>query len=271
MLAAVLGLLVDAPLAAQEATTYATTYIDPLSVTSLLLVSMSNNLPLASATGFVVQKGDKYYLVTNWHVVTNRRPDNGALLDPQGRTPTAIRIFHNTKDHLGSWTWIEENLIDSTSHTPRWVEHPLLKQGVDLVMLPLDKTEGVAFYPLNLDLRNVNIKLIPAGEVSIVGFPFGNSSGAGLPIWKAGAIASDPDVDYGNSPQMLVDTTSRPGMSGSPVYARRIGSYSTTQGNLVIGSADKFVGVYAGDIDSNSEVGRVFKASALMEIYAAIK
>jgi hypothetical protein len=211
-----------------------------------------------------------YYLVTNWHVVTNRRPDNGAPLDPQGRVPNTIRILHNTKDHLGSWNWVEENLFDPTSHLPRWIEHPTLKQGVDVVLLPLDKTDGIAFYPLNLELRNTDIKLIPAGEVSIVGFPFGNASAGGLPIWKAGAIASDPDINYGNSPQVLVDTTSRPGMSGSPVYARRIGSYPNGSGALVIGSGDKFVGVYAGDIDSNSEVGRVFKASALMDIYNSI-
>ncbi|MBZ5660452.1 MAG: serine protease [Acidobacteriia bacterium] len=246
------------------------TRIDQFSVTSLLLVLWSNKLDLGTATGFVVQKGSKYYLVTNWHVIAGRRPDNNLVLDAKGRAPDQIRILQNTNKKLGEWHWVTEDLYDPTTHLPRWIEHALGRR-VDLVMLPLESTDDVQFYPLDLELRNKSIELIPASEVSIVGFPFGNVSSAGLPIWKAGSVASDPDVNYQSSAQFLVDTTSRPGMSGSPVYARRIGSYRDENGNLVIGSADKFLGVYAGDIDSASEVGRVWKASALMEIYDSIK
>jgi len=62
-------------------------------------------------------------------------------------------------------------------------------------------------------------------------------------------------------------------MSGSPVCARRIGGYQDEQGDyrVVPGATDRFLGVYAGGIDELSEVGRVWKASALMEIYEIAK
>lgn len=184
-----------------------------------------------------------------------------------------MRILHNNKGQLGSWRWVSERLFDPQTRTPGWIEHPTLGNAVDLAILPLENTDGIQFYPLDLELRKRSIKIAPTSEVSIVGFPFGNTSYLGLPIWKAGAVASDPDVNYMNSPQFLVDTTARPGMSGSPVYARRFGSFLDEQGNVVIvtGVADRFLGVYAGDIDGRSEVGRIWKASALMEIYDSIK
>jgi hypothetical protein len=41
------------------------TFIDPLSVRPLYLIQIKGDQPLGMATGFVVQKGDTYYLITN--------------------------------------------------------------------------------------------------------------------------------------------------------------------------------------------------------------
>lgn len=246
--------------------------IDRLSVTSLLLKVLSTNQTIGTATGFVVQKGTNYYLVTNWHVVSAKNPNSGASLDPQGRIPDQLQILHNRKGRLGQWLWITEELFDHVTHAPRWIEHPQLGRRADLVLLPLTVSDDVDFYPLDLELRSTPIRLMPAAAVSVVGFPFGHASGAGLPIWKSGTIASDPDVDYENTPQFLVDATGRPGMSGSPVYARRIGTFLSESGVNMAGSGsiDRFLGVYAGDIDQFSEIGRVWKAAALMEIYNSL-
>jgi hypothetical protein len=147
-----------------------------------------------------------------------------------------------------------------------------LGRTVDVVFLPLTDLSDVDLYPVNLELRKIPIQLTPAGTISIVGFPFGHSQTAGLPIWKTGTIASDPEIDYDKSPQILVDCTGRPGMSGSPVYARRNGMYQSENGNMMMvgGNTDRFVGIYAGSIDQASEIGRVWKASAIMAIYDAL-
>jgi hypothetical protein len=61
-------------------------------------------------------------------------------------------------------------------------------------------------------------------------------------------------------------------MSGSPVYARRIGTYESETGGTTVrgGTTDRFIWIYAGDIDEKSEIGRVWKASAIMTIYDAL-
>jgi hypothetical protein len=252
------------------ATTQHATMIDPLSVQSLLLAVFSQGQVLGTATGFVIEKHGKYYLVTNWHVVADRRPDTDAPMDPQGRYPDEIRILHNEKGHLGTWVWRSEKLVNEKNEY-LWIEHPK-GRAVDIVFLPLSNLDDVQIYPANLELRNSPISIVPTAEVSIIGFPFGKTETAGLPIWKSGTVASDPDIDYDQSPQFLVDCTGRPGMSGSPVYARRIGSYPTEGGGLTIstGTTDKFLGIYAGSIDDRSEIGRVWKASAIMTIYDAL-
>src|SRR6266850_26086 len=198
--------------------------IDRLSVTSLALAIFHNDIPIGSATGFVLQKNQNYYLITNRHVVLlcvdNKDPkDVGGWI-----CADKLRILHNTANHLGDWFWVEEALYDQNK-SKRWLEHPSLGAAADLIALPLKQTAGVQFYPLDLELQKTDLSLSPGDPVSIVGFPFGESQGGGLPIWKTGAVASDLDINYGGKPKFLVDATARAGMSGSPVYARRSGAY----------------------------------------------
>jgi hypothetical protein len=248
------------------------THVDRLSVTSLLVGILSKGTPIGTATGFVVEKGQNYYLITNWHVVTCRNPVTNQSLDRLGRTPDQIVILQNAKGKLGTWISVREDLLDRDAK-PLWIEHPQLGSKVDVVAVPLRHLDGVELYPLDLSLANTNLDIGPTETVSIVGFPFGNTASAGLAIWKSGTIASDPDINYEGTPEFLIDATGRPGMSGSPVYARRIGSYMDTAGNQIVrpGITDKFLGVYAGDIDAGSEIGRVWKASVVQDIYAVLK
>jgi hypothetical protein len=63
----------------------------------------------------------------------------------------------------------------------------------------------------------------------------------------------------------LVDTTSRPGMSGSPAYAVRTAAYATSAGRFEMRTgepAKKFLGVYS-EQNFNAEVGGVWKAEAI--------
>jgi hypothetical protein len=66
-----------------------------------------------------------------------------------------------------------------------------------------------------------------------------------------------------------VDTTSRSGMSGSPVYAVRTGSYAAGGGATMIGNARKFLGVYAEQSEA-VEIGRVWKADVVVSLYDSL-
>jgi len=206
-------------------------------------------------------------LITNWHVVTGRDPNTEEPLSDIGvADPDTIRIWHHDAKRLGSWYQIAEPLIDLTKGIKLWKGHPLGKQ-IDVIALALKPNDDIRVYNLDTSLAQTDLVLAPSEPVSIVGFPFGIAAAGKFPIWKTGHIASDIDLDYDGKPVFLVDATTRPGMSGSPVFARRIGGYrsSTAMWNLG-GSAVRFLGVYSGRIREQADVGMVWKPSVIDDI-----
>lgn len=241
---------------------------DRLSSTSLRLTIRKGEIELGYATGFAVEKHGKYYLVTNRHV---------ALLCSEDKNPEDVGgwlcadnllVLQNKANHAGEWFKVREDPYDE-HHTRRWLEHPTLGSSADLVALPLKNTNGIAFFPLDLELRKTQIQIPPGDSVSIVGFPFGIAQAGGLAVWKSGTTASDLGVDVGDKPRFLLDTTARPGMSGSPVYARRYGTYSSVPGLVEAGDATKFLGVYSAQ-NTSAEIGYVWKAKVVAALYDSL-
>ena len=249
--------------------------IDPSSVTSLQLKIFHNDVEIGKATGFVVVKNDKRYLVTNRHVVLACTQDANPSNIGGWICANRLAIFHNRLNRLGEWLWVTEDLFNERSNK-RWLEHPTLGAAADLVALPLIHTENVQFYPLDMELRKTDIVVGPADSVSIVGFPLGIAQQGGLPVWKTGTVASDLDINIDGKPIFLVDTTSRPGMSGSPVYAVRTGAYRSSSGALKmamgvapVAPMKRFLGVYSEQIQA-AELGGVWKAEAVMALYDSL-
>src|ERR1700751_5274887 len=242
--------------------------IDRLSVTSLAVAVYHGEVTIGSATGFVLQKDRNYYLVTSRHVVLTCAEDTNPNNVDAWICADKLKILHNTAGRLGDWFWVEEDLYDDSKHK-RWLEHPTPGASGGLVGGPLKNTSGVEFYPLDLALRNSDMQLAPGDPVNIVGFPFGETQGGGLPIWKTGTIASDLDINYGGKAKFLVDATARSGMSGSPVYARRFGNYQSKSGVAHTGSVPRFLGVYSEE-NQALELGAVWKAEAVAALYDSL-
>jgi hypothetical protein len=80
------------------------------SVASLLLVGRVNQQPLSSPTGFLVEREASRYLVTNWHVASGRRPDDGQPLSQTGAVPDELSVTHNVAGQLGTWMQVDEPL-----------------------------------------------------------------------------------------------------------------------------------------------------------------
>ena len=243
--------------------------VHPLSVTSLSLKILRDSSDIGVATGFVVKKGEKHYLVTNRHVVLSCAQDQNPTNVGGWICANKLAILHNQLGHPGTWVWITEDLYDSAGK-PRWFEHAVLGGAADLVALPLANTDNVQFYPLDIQLGKTDIVVSPGESVSIVGFPFGLTQDAGLPIWKTGTVASDLDINFRGKRIFLVDTTSRPGMSGSPVYVVRYGTIHTSKGeNISPESVTRVLGVYSEHIPS-AELGGVWKAAVVLELYDSL-
>jgi len=237
------------------------------SAQSLLLIMQHQGQQLGTGTGFVAQTGKGPVLLTNWHNVAGRRPDNNAVLSPTGLVPDEMVILHNRANRLGEWVPRTEKLHGPSG--PRWHEHPVLKHQADFVALPLSQLDDVQLYPYSLGVGDPQIKCGPADTVSVIGFPFGIQAGGSLAVWATGFVESEPDIDFNNLPIFLIDCRSRPGQSGSAVVAYKSGgAVGMDDGSSAVfaGAICRFLGIYSGRINAESDLGIVWKAASIRQL-----
>jgi len=246
------------------------TTLDGLTLTTIPLEQYFNNIRLGHGTGFTWKIGDQYYLVTNWHVLAMCDFHTRANLRNDAGRPNILRTLFNIE--TGSFAkqpW--EIKIRDDDDRPLWLVHP--HKRVDIAVLPIPpRPQGltVALYPLNV-LANAALRIEIGMEVFILGYPFEIKLPA-YPVWKRGSIASEPQLIRFTTDYMLVDTASRPGMSGAPVIRRSWTNHMVQPGvvALVDTPLNKFIGVYSGrlptDHPSEAQVGLVWDGSFIDEI-----
>lgn len=242
------------------------------SVQSLLIQMQFNGQPLATGTAFVAPTPNGFVLVTNRHNVTGRDQETGKPLSASGGVPNQLVVVHNVKGQLGQWVSRVESLFDSSQ--PRWREHPQLGNRADFVALRLTQLDGVELYPHNVsNVGAPDIHVGPADAVSVIGFPFGMTAGGALGVWATGFLASEPAINFSDLPIQLVDCRTRQGQSGSPVIAYRSGGMlAMADGGAAAfgGPVYRFLGIYSGRINAESDLGIVWKASAIQELLQSL-
>ena len=242
------------------------------SAQSLLIQMRFNRSLLSTGTAFVVSSDKEPLLITNRHNVTGRRQDNDKPLSKTGGIPNEIEIIHNVKGKLGNWFEVVEPILD-VDDNPLWKEHPKHGKDVDFVALPLTNTNNVELYSYDLNNTGPDVLIGPSDSLSVVGFPFGIQTGGSLALWAAGFMASEPDIDFNGLPVFLIDCRSRQGQAGSAVIAYRSGGDVAMQGGstaMFAGPITKFLGIYSGRINGGSDLGIVWKASAIQELVDSI-
>jgi hypothetical protein len=240
---------------------------------------------LSQGTGFIWRVGKSYdYLVTNWHVLSGRDFFTGENLNKHGGRPPVLRAIFDMKTGLFDRYRLEIGIRDKDDR-PLWFVHPSRK--VDIAVIPIavvrapinDPNAFSLLYPIN-ELANAPVRIGVGMDVFILGYPFAIEL-PGYPVWKRGSIASEPELAAVTSAlgsavkqtdYMLVDTASRPGMSGAPVIRRSWwnhdlqASYSAVTGEPI----DRFIGVYSGrahtDGPHEAQIGLVWNASLIEEI-----
>lgn len=246
--------------------------IQKQSVQSLFIEMFFNDQKLSSGTAFIAISAHGPVLVTNRHNVTGRRQDNNQPISNTGGVPNKLSVWFNIKNELGSWGAVSFQLYDEADN-PLWHEHPKLGARADMIALPVHPPADAELYPYDLSTPAKEILVRPAETVSVVGFPFGQSAGGLFPIWVSGFVASEPDVNYNDLPQFLVDCRTRPGQSGSPVIVVRNGMVHYKNGDMAMGgaSASEFLGIYSGRINDQSDIGIVWKRQTVAELVNAIR
>lgn len=235
------------------------------SLQSLFVEVMANGYLISSATAFVCRAPvGTDHLITNRHVVTGRNQETGEPLHSTCAIPDTLRIYHNGPE-FGQVVPIEVPLLETD--TPLWTEHPSLGDKADLVALRIRSDERIRLYPHRVR-HDTHLRIEPADRVSVVGFPFGERTAPSFAVWATGFVASEPDIDHGGRPVFLIDCRTRRGQSGSPVILGRSShGYLTYDDGSTMGQLiPQLLGVYSGRINAESDLGIVWKASAIADL-----
>ena len=246
--------------------------LDRLSLSTVPITPFFNDLALPQATAFIWKRRERFYLITNWHVVSALNFFTKVHLAKGGSRPNKLRCDFLVR--VGRYD--RESIfipIRDENDAPLWLIHPFQeRQPIDVVALPLDHDDlktRVALLPVN-ELAPGKIAVMIGMEVFILGYPFGSKLPA-FAVWKRGSIASEPDLVLLTTGYYLVDTASRPGMSGSPVILRswsnhilEFNMWTASDDRLPI---DRIIGVYSGRLrPEDAQVGIVWHVAYIDEI-----
>lgn len=251
--------------------------IDSCSLVPLYVEAFFGDQILGGATAFLWLRFDRRLsLVTNWHVVSGRNNETNQPTHKHNGIPDHLRVHVPLNERRAPPLIVRVSTIDADGE-PLWVEHPEHGRAVDIASLEIElpPPSEAALMPMNV-IPTVALKQRVGMPVFILGFPFGRL-GVGMPVWKQAALASEPfltpDLDHRF---LIVDTASRPGMSGSPVIQRVHGQVELEEryGRSASGDgACNFIGIYSGRFHTNdasdAQLGRVWPAILVEEVVAA--
>ena len=242
--------------------------INPISLQSLYIEMLFKDTKLSSGSAFVGKVGSRYFLVTARHNFTGLDHYTGECLCKMAGIPDAVRFYHHPDNNPDVITSTVKHLFEGGR--PAWKEH---QRSTDVATLEIPPVSDINIFGKDTNLGNP-IAVENGDVVSVVGFPFGIKNACNntyFAIWSTGFIATDRSVDYEGEPVFLIDCRSRPGQSGSPVLCYRSGGLINLERGSVAQSpwAVRFLGVYSGRINPESDLGRVWKSSVVDEIIRA--
>lgn len=239
--------------------------VEAASWKSLRVDMVFDDLDLAHGTGLLVEHDGITFLVTTWHNVTGLHAETHEYLHKMKAVPNRLRVWFATAD-LAGHAPIHIDLY--AEGAALWREHPDHGSKVDLVAIPLQADERLAYKTHGLLANPHGVTAPVESDVCLVGFPYGVTSGGALPVWIRGMISSEPELDFEFLPRFLVDARTRKGSSGSPcLLYEPTGIVKLKAGGTIAGvDIEVLLGVYSGRIDEKSDLGYVWKAGAVAKV-----
>jgi len=249
--------------------------VDLLSNTNIkkkLIYSPTPTL-LANATACLYSYKGKIYLITNWHNVTGTNPITKLPIGNHAGRPDILDYVLMKEDQTFEWETYSIGLYDDEGNA-QWYYHPGHNEAIDVIAIEISTTEHFKFKNQPVNDIDYQSGILKSGDITfILGFPEGLTGGENLPIWKRGSIASQPGMSIQGLPKILIDTASRPGMSGSPVFFRRTGVHIPSgvfDESTNIGTIEDFVGIYSGRLPGkttfDAQIGIVWDKMVIEEI-----
>jgi hypothetical protein len=231
---------------------------NPLSFSSVKLDRFSKDgVRLKPASGFVVEAGNQYYLITNWHVVSREDIHTDGQQEPVVKPyvlKTSVHIHggagaKSAPLSMGRRKRITVQLYDDDD-SPRWIERRTNEGNqhmVDIVALPIQvnlaltlfsgKILGSILNKGSLDEKidywtrisaipisaiDTDVEYGPPDTVHIIGYPLGwepdGTERTSSAFWRTSFIASEIyELGMRRADTFFIDPCAPEGMTGSPV------------------------------------------------------
>lgn len=249
---------------------------------------------LSTATGFLLEKNKKVFLITNKHVVTGKNIFTGNLLDKNGGVPNFLKAYlYNEieRNDIPQYLFANECKIslykndEPIESEKLWLEHLGFNGKVDIAVI--DVTDycmnrcNVIFDVNNKDCIvknssfqfekhiNYNLNFKVTDDVYIVGFPFSymsTSSDGYLPIWTKGTIASEYNKKLIVPLDAIYKKSEYFEVPGFLVDAKTRAGQSGSPVISIIKDNTILLGVYSGRTNNDIDLGYVWKIELIDEI-----
>jgi Trypsin-like peptidase domain len=228
------------------------TSVEHLSALVCKVEAVCNGCDIGSATAFFVEHKQCYYLVSNWHVLSGCNVHTGQPL-VSSAIPDMLKISYLNKDLKRINACVKLNDKDSNA---RWLQHPKRGQEVDIAAVKVIFSDPANTpLPTSCEATEYSVRMRVGDDAFVIGYPLGISSDHDLPIWKRASIASEPGFGVNGNEIILLDTATRKGMSGAPVFLVKREGYTQENGGVAVnGEAFRFLGVYSGRLKENDEL-----------------
>ena len=238
------------------------------------LANDGSDAVVSHGSGFMWRHGDKAYLITARHVVSGQSPFDGMLLSDKGFIPRRFNFYPAFNVGVDNWARRRVSYEFEEGSDEAWFEdRDFSTLRTDIAALPVPLPPELPVRCLN-DSPDIYTKMWShvGLECAIVGYPTSSFGDLMTPIWRRGSVASEPSLPVDGKPMFLLDATTSPGFSGSPVFRRQAGPMPVQQpdGSLNVNLdnvlAHSFVGVYAGRLQHphiGGEVPFVFYGNRL--------
>jgi len=171
-----------------------------------------------SGTGTILKYKDKFYLTTNFHVLTGKDYKTNEKFSQLKDTNIAISIMFQNADKKSKFIPIIYPIYDSKGNK-LFETFMFQNQMIDISVMPIVVPENVLKSFFEINDFDTSWKYAPNKMLFIFGFPHGKFMNSWQPsVLSANTVSNTQAGEFIYDPYVFFDQQPIGGMSGAPVY-----------------------------------------------------